>query len=161
MRIYTGLDLSRTRLDWHACAVDGTPVDVGAVPPDPDGFARLVHRLVDAEVNCWQPTKQLVVLSAQLPGGAEVIADGMLTLPEVSTARTTYTAPAGSSDGGRSYLRAVRLRSAKRRTLLRNSSAACGVRKLARRPDLPLLQRDRIYAPHTRPRRGARRSLDV
>jgi transposase len=50
MRIYTGLDLSRKRLDWHACAVDGTLVEVGAVPPDPDGLARLVHRLGDADV---------------------------------------------------------------------------------------------------------------
>ncbi len=50
MRIYTGLDLSRKRLDWHACTVDGSPVEVGAVPPDPDGLARLVHRLGDAEV---------------------------------------------------------------------------------------------------------------
>jgi hypothetical protein len=40
MRLYTGLDLSRKRLDWHACRVDGTLVDVGAVPPDLDGLAR-------------------------------------------------------------------------------------------------------------------------
>jgi hypothetical protein len=50
MCIYTGLDLSRKRLDWHACRVDGTLVDAGAVPPDPDGLARLVHRLGDADV---------------------------------------------------------------------------------------------------------------
>jgi hypothetical protein len=29
---------------------DGTPVGAGAVPPDPDGLARLVHRLGDADV---------------------------------------------------------------------------------------------------------------
>jgi transposase len=50
MRIYTGLDLSRKRLDWHACAGDGTLVEVGAVPPDSDGLARIVHRLGDADV---------------------------------------------------------------------------------------------------------------
>src|SRR5262249_60654808 len=50
MRLYTGLDLSRKRLDWCCCRVDGTVVDAGAVPPDLDGFARLVHRLGDAEV---------------------------------------------------------------------------------------------------------------
>src|SRR5262249_58564899 len=32
------------------CRVDGTVVDAGAVPPDLDGFGRLVHRLGDAEV---------------------------------------------------------------------------------------------------------------
>jgi hypothetical protein len=41
MRVYTGLDLSRKRLDWHACRVEGTLVDAGAVPPDLDGLARL------------------------------------------------------------------------------------------------------------------------
>ena len=40
-------------------------------------------------------------------------------------------------------------------TVRRN--ATCGVRKLNRRPDLPRLQRDRIYAPHTKEPRGARR----
>ena len=25
MQIYTGLDLSRKRVDWHACRADGTP----------------------------------------------------------------------------------------------------------------------------------------
>src|SRR6266516_1987124 len=50
MRVYTGLDLSRQRLDWHACRVDGTLVDAGAVPPDLDGLAQLVHRLGDGEV---------------------------------------------------------------------------------------------------------------
>ena len=50
MQIYTGLDLSRNRLDWHAVAVDGTLVDAGAVPPDPDGLAQLVRRLGDADV---------------------------------------------------------------------------------------------------------------
>src|SRR6266542_3930564 len=50
MRVYTGLDLSRKRLDWHACRVDGTLVDAGAVPPDLDGLAQLVHRLGDGEV---------------------------------------------------------------------------------------------------------------
>ena len=47
MQIYTGLDLSRKRLDWYACAGDGQLVDRGAVPPDPDGLAQLVRRLDD------------------------------------------------------------------------------------------------------------------
>ena len=50
MQIYTGLDLSRKRLDWHACGADGTLVDTGAVPPDPGGLARLVQRLGDMDV---------------------------------------------------------------------------------------------------------------
>jgi transposase len=50
MHIYTGLDLSRKRLDWQALRADGTLVGTGAVPPDPDGLAQLVHRLGDAEV---------------------------------------------------------------------------------------------------------------
>ncbi len=50
MSIYTGLDLSRKRLDWHACAGDGALVDAGAVPPDSDGLARLVHRLGGTDV---------------------------------------------------------------------------------------------------------------
>src|SRR5207247_1871850 len=47
---YTGLDLSRNRLDWHALSIEGTLVDAGAVPPDPDGLAQLVRRLGDASV---------------------------------------------------------------------------------------------------------------
>jgi transposase len=43
--LYAGLDLSRKRLDFHALAEDGTLVDQGAVPPDPDGLAKLVYRL--------------------------------------------------------------------------------------------------------------------
>jgi transposase len=39
MEIYTGLDLSRNRLDWHALSIDGALVDAGAVPPDADGLA--------------------------------------------------------------------------------------------------------------------------
>ena len=50
MQIYTGLDLSRKRLDWHACRGDGTLVGAGAVAPDPDGLAKLVHRLDEADV---------------------------------------------------------------------------------------------------------------
>ena len=50
MRVYTGLDLSRKRLDWYACSVDGSFVDVGAVPPDLDGLAHLPRRLGDADV---------------------------------------------------------------------------------------------------------------
>src|SRR5713226_6951723 len=50
MSIYTGLDLSRKRLDWHACAGDGALVDAGAVPPDSAGLARLVHRLGGTDV---------------------------------------------------------------------------------------------------------------
>ena len=38
MQIYTGLDLSRNRLDWYACRVDGTLVDAGAVPPTRTGW---------------------------------------------------------------------------------------------------------------------------
>ena len=36
MQIYTGLGLSRKRLDWQALRADGTLVGAGAVPPDPD-----------------------------------------------------------------------------------------------------------------------------
>ena len=50
MQIYTGLDLSRYRLDWHACSADGTLVGAGAVPPDSDGLTQLVRRLGDANV---------------------------------------------------------------------------------------------------------------
>jgi transposase len=50
MQIYTGLDLSRKRLDWYSCAGDGQLVDRGAVPPDPDGLAQLVRRLGDTDV---------------------------------------------------------------------------------------------------------------
>jgi transposase len=50
MRVYTGLDLSRKRLDWCACRVDGTTVGAGAVPPGLDGLAQLVHRLGDGDV---------------------------------------------------------------------------------------------------------------
>ena len=50
MEIYTGLDLSRKRLDWQALRADGTLVGAGAVPPDPDGLALLVERLGDGEV---------------------------------------------------------------------------------------------------------------
>jgi hypothetical protein len=50
MCVYTGLDLSRKRLDWYCCRVDGALVDAGAVPPDRDGLARLARRLGDAEV---------------------------------------------------------------------------------------------------------------
>jgi len=45
MQIYTGLDLSRKRLDWYACAGDGQLVDRGAVPSDLDGLVQLVRRL--------------------------------------------------------------------------------------------------------------------
>jgi transposase len=50
MRVYGGLDLSRKRLDWHACSVEGALVGAGAVPPDPDGLAGLVRRLGDVDV---------------------------------------------------------------------------------------------------------------
>src|SRR5438876_7721021 len=50
MSVYTGLDLSRKRLDWYCCRVDGTRVHAGAVPPDLDGLAGLAHRLGDADV---------------------------------------------------------------------------------------------------------------
>src|SRR6266508_1176386 len=48
--LYVGLDLSRKRLDWQALAGDGQRVEIGAVPPDADGLARLVARLGDADV---------------------------------------------------------------------------------------------------------------
>src|SRR6266852_570281 len=62
MSIYTGLDLSRKRLDWHACAGDGALVDAGAVPPDSDGLARLVHKtdLIDAWVLAELARRDLV-----------------------------------------------------------------------------------------------------
>jgi transposase len=48
--LYAGLDLSRKRLDYHACRSDGSIVAVDAVPPDADGLGVLVRRLGDAEV---------------------------------------------------------------------------------------------------------------
>ena len=41
--LYVGLDLSRKRLDWHARQQDDQLVGAGAVVPDGDGLARLVH----------------------------------------------------------------------------------------------------------------------
>jgi transposase len=46
--LYVGLDLSRKRLDFHACRADGELVAVGAAPPDVDGLRQLVRRLGDA-----------------------------------------------------------------------------------------------------------------
>ena len=48
--LYVGLDLSRKRLDWQALAGDGQRVEIGAVPPDADGLAKLTQRLGDTEV---------------------------------------------------------------------------------------------------------------
>jgi transposase len=48
--LYVGLDLSRKRLDWQALAGDGRRVEIGAVPPDADGLAKLTQRLGDADV---------------------------------------------------------------------------------------------------------------
>jgi transposase len=48
--LYVGLDLSRKRLDWQALAGDGQRVEIGAVPPDADGLAKLTRRLGDGEV---------------------------------------------------------------------------------------------------------------
>jgi transposase len=48
--LYVGLDLSRKRLDWQALDPDGRRVEIGAVPPDADGLARLSQRLDDAGV---------------------------------------------------------------------------------------------------------------
>ncbi len=48
--LYVGLDLSRKRLDWQALDREGERVAIGAVPPDRDGLAKLVHRLGDAPV---------------------------------------------------------------------------------------------------------------
>jgi len=46
--LYVGLDLSRKRIDFHACRSDGEVVAVGASPPDVDGLRHLVGRLGDA-----------------------------------------------------------------------------------------------------------------
>ncbi|MGH3015591.1 MAG: IS110 family transposase [Gaiellaceae bacterium] len=46
--LYVGLDLSRKRLDFHACRPDGEVMAVGASPPDGDGLRHLVRRLGDA-----------------------------------------------------------------------------------------------------------------
>ena len=55
MQIYTGLDLSRKRLDWQSLGADGTLVGAGAASPESDGLAHLVHRLGDAGVFCdWR-----------------------------------------------------------------------------------------------------------
>jgi hypothetical protein len=43
--LYVGLDLSRKRLDYHACLPDGELAAAGACPPDGDGLVHLVHRL--------------------------------------------------------------------------------------------------------------------
>jgi transposase len=48
--LYVGLDLSRKRLDWLAIGQDGELAEVGAVPPDRDGLAKLPQRLGDAAV---------------------------------------------------------------------------------------------------------------
>jgi transposase len=46
--LYVGLDLSRKRLDYHACRADGEPVGIGATPPDIDGLRHLATRLGDS-----------------------------------------------------------------------------------------------------------------
>ena len=43
--LYAGLDLSRTRLDFHLLDVDGATVEVGAAPQDADGLLGLTRRL--------------------------------------------------------------------------------------------------------------------
>jgi transposase len=48
--LYVGLDLSRKRLDWLAIDQDGELAEVGAIPPDRDGLAKLAQRLGDAAV---------------------------------------------------------------------------------------------------------------
>jgi transposase len=48
--LYVGLDLSRKRLDWLAIDREGELAEVGAVPPDRDGLAKLGRRLGDASV---------------------------------------------------------------------------------------------------------------
>jgi transposase len=42
--LYAGLDLSRTRLDFHLLDVEGATVDVGASAPDADGLRGLSER---------------------------------------------------------------------------------------------------------------------
>lgn len=44
--LHAGLDLSRKRIDFHALADDGEPVDRGALPPDAHGLERLAERLL-------------------------------------------------------------------------------------------------------------------
>ena len=48
--LYVGLDLSRKRLDWLALDPEGELAEVGAIPPDRDGLAKLPRRLGDAAV---------------------------------------------------------------------------------------------------------------
>jgi transposase len=48
--LYVGLDLSRKRLDWHARQQDDQLAGTGAVVPDADGLARLVHELAHEPV---------------------------------------------------------------------------------------------------------------
>jgi hypothetical protein len=43
--LYAGLDLSRTRLDFHLLDGDGASVEIGAAPPDADGLLGLTRRL--------------------------------------------------------------------------------------------------------------------
>jgi hypothetical protein len=43
--LYAGLDLSRTRLDFHLLNDEGVTVDVGVAPPDADGLRGLRERL--------------------------------------------------------------------------------------------------------------------
>jgi transposase len=48
--LHVGLDLSRTRLDFHALDEHGRTVAVDAAPPDADGLASLAHRFPGEQV---------------------------------------------------------------------------------------------------------------
>src|SRR5436189_6199882 len=43
--LYTGLDLSRKRLDFHLLDGEGETAETGATPPDVDGLRHLTKRL--------------------------------------------------------------------------------------------------------------------
>jgi transposase len=48
--LHVGLDLSRSRLDYHALDERGRTVAVDATPPDADGLASLARRFADRQV---------------------------------------------------------------------------------------------------------------
>ena len=43
--LYSGLDLSRKRLDFHLLDAEGATIEVGTSPPDSDGLRGLSERL--------------------------------------------------------------------------------------------------------------------
>jgi transposase len=48
--LHVGLDLSRSRLDFHALDERGATVAVDATPPDADGLAALSRRFAGGQV---------------------------------------------------------------------------------------------------------------